>query len=48
MPIWDYGKNDRLIQHEMVHILIQLKMKGTQQVVDALLEKAELTLKNNK
>ncbi len=25
-PIWDYGKNDRLIQHEMQHVLEQLMM----------------------
>jgi uncharacterized membrane protein len=37
MPIWDYGKDDRLVQQQMLHILKQLKSKGDQPVIDALL-----------
>ena len=44
MPVWDYGKNDRSIQHEMVHILKQLKMKGEQPVINELSGKVQLAL----
>ena len=39
LPIWDYGKNDRLVQHELVHILNQLKGLGSSVAVDKLLAK---------
>lgn len=35
-PIWDYGKNDRLVQSEMLHILTQLKMKGSEPALEKL------------
>ena len=37
LPIWDYGKNDRLVQQEMVNILTQLKMKAPDGAINALL-----------
>ena len=42
MPIWDYGKNDRFIQAEMLHTLNQLKMIQEEPVVDRLLNKVRL------
>ena len=47
MPVWDYGKNDRLIKNEMMHILKQLKMKGEQPIINKLLAKVQLALNNN-
>ena len=48
MPVWDYGKNDRSIQHEMVHILKQLKMKGEQLIINKLLGEVQLSLNSIK
>jgi len=47
LPIWDYGKNDRLIQNEMGNVLKQLKQKGNQTSVQKLLE-AVHELKNKR
>lgn len=44
MPVWDYGKNDRSILHEMVHILKQLKMKGEQPIINKLLVNVQFAL----
>ena len=44
MPVWDYGKNDRSILHEMEHVLKQLKMKGEQPIINKLLGKVQLAL----
>ena len=44
MPVWDYGKNDRSILHEMVHVLKQLKMKGEQPIINKLLVNVQLAL----
>ena len=38
LPIWDYGKTDRLVQQQMLHILTQLKSKGEQPVIETLLK----------
>lgn len=47
-PVWDYGKNDRAIQREMLQILMQLKMKGEQPVINALLQQVySAIIKNN-
>ena len=46
LPIWDYGKNDRLVQHELVHILNQLKTLGTSAAVDGLLAKCKQQILN--
>lgn len=37
MPIWDYGKKDRLIQTEMVNILKQLSMRTEKPIVAKML-----------
>ncbi len=37
LPIWDYGKKDRLIQKEMFNILTQLKLNSTEPLIDRLL-----------
>lgn len=37
-PIWDYGKEDRLVLNELLHIMSQLKENGGQPVIDNLLE----------
>lgn len=51
LPIWDYGKNDRLVQHELVHILNQLQTLGSSVAVDDLLVKCKEIMnraRNNK
>ena len=44
LPVWDYGKNDRLIQKEMLHILTQLKLKGDYTAVTTTLNTVELAI----
>ncbi len=46
-PVWDYGKNDRSVQREMLHILMQLKMKGEQPVINALLQQLHSAIIEN-
>lgn len=41
LPIWDYGKNDRLVQHELVHILNQLQVIKSSLAVSSLLIKCQ-------
>jgi uncharacterized membrane protein len=41
LPVWDYGKNDRLLQQEMCHILLQLKLYTNSQIIEQLLEKVD-------
>jgi uncharacterized membrane protein len=41
LPIWDYSKNDRLVQNELVHILNQLQTLGSSVAVDNLLVKCK-------
>ncbi|MBC7418902.1 MAG: DUF2254 domain-containing protein [Pedobacter sp.] len=41
MPIWDYGKNDRLIQTEMINLLKQLQMKTEKPIVSKMLKVVE-------
>lgn len=36
-PIWDYGKEDRLVQHELIHVLLQLKSQSEQPSINKLL-----------
>ena len=38
LPIWDYGKDDYLLQRELEHILTQLQKYGDQPVVNTLLD----------
>lgn len=48
LPIWDYGKNDRMVQKEMVNILSQLKMKAPDGSINALLLSVQSAIiKNN-
>jgi uncharacterized membrane protein len=37
LPIWDYGKNDRLIQKEMLHILGMLSLNGVDNEIGKLI-----------
>ena len=41
LPIWDYGKCDRLVQRELLHILQQLQVLGRSSAVDDLLAKCQ-------
>ncbi|MEO6229150.1 MAG: DUF2254 domain-containing protein [Ferruginibacter sp.] len=38
LPIWDYGKNDRMIQQEMRHLLTQLQATSGHAVINKLLQ----------
>jgi len=38
LPIWDYGKADRLIQNEMIRILTQLQFPQKMKIIDSLLD----------
>lgn len=37
LPIWDYGKDDRMIQHAFFNILTQLQQRGSYQSIESLL-----------
>lgn len=41
LPIWDYGKLDRVFQGALRHILKQLQSKGSYQSIDKLLKAVE-------
>ena len=41
LPIWDYGKNDRIIRNELLHILKQLKSYGDFPAMNKLLHQVE-------
>ncbi len=45
LPIWDYGKKDRLIQTEMINLLNQLNLKTDKPMVASLLEIAQSATK---
>ncbi len=38
LPIWDYGKNDRMIQQEMRHLLTQLQATSSHAAINKLLQ----------
>ncbi|CAN5743024.1 DUF2254 domain-containing protein [soil metagenome] len=38
LPIWDYGKNDRMIQQEMRHLLTQLQATSSHAVINKFLQ----------
>lgn len=44
LPIWDYGKNDRLIQHEMQHVLEQLMMCNSLATMKRLYNSVQLQM----
>ncbi|RYF86602.1 MAG: DUF2254 domain-containing protein [Chitinophagaceae bacterium] len=41
MPIWDYGKEDRFVQQEMHHLLLQLQVQCNHPVISHLLVKVQ-------
>lgn len=41
LPIWDYGKEDRLLQHEMLHILTLLNGQQHEPIIKKLLQEVE-------
>ncbi|MDQ6812863.1 MAG: DUF2254 domain-containing protein [Bacteroidota bacterium] len=46
-PIWDYGKNDRLVQHELHHLLSGLlTLAPDTKIVRTLLQKVKLQMKD--
>ncbi len=45
LPIWDYGKHDRLIQEQMLNILTQLKLKAPEPVIETLLTSVQSAIK---
>jgi uncharacterized membrane protein len=45
--IWDYGKEDRLVQRELLHILVQLQRQGESSIVDRFLELVQKAIVKN-
>ncbi|MGZ5135234.1 MAG: DUF2254 domain-containing protein [Flavitalea sp.] len=45
LPIWDYGKKDRLVQQEMLHILTLLNIQREQSVINKLLREVQDAIK---
>lgn len=41
LPIWDYGKNDRLIQNELRQLILQLHQINNSEVADRLLKSVD-------
>lgn len=48
LPIWDYGKNDRLMRNEMIHILTQLQLPGECPAISKLLQEVQASFKTTK
>ena len=48
LPIWDYGKNDRLMQREMLHILTLLHEQTKEPVIDTILQEVQAAIKKGK
>ena len=44
LPIWDYGKTDRLIQKEMLHILTQLNLNENFSVVTTTMQAVQAAI----
>jgi uncharacterized membrane protein len=44
LPIWDYGKTDRLVQQEMLHVLTVLKKVGEQPSINKLLQEVNTAI----
>jgi uncharacterized membrane protein len=38
LPIWDYGKNDRMVQQALSQLLVQMQMHSRSPVIEQLLE----------
>ncbi|MEJ7644788.1 MAG: DUF2254 domain-containing protein [Chryseolinea sp.] len=47
LPIWDYGKTDRLMQNEMIHLLTMLQMTGERLEISSLMKEARSALEAN-
>ncbi|MGZ5190257.1 MAG: DUF2254 family protein, partial [Flavisolibacter sp.] len=47
LPIWDYGKEDRLIQKEMLHILLLLDKIGKKPAINKLLQEVHMAVKKD-
>lgn len=47
LPIWDYGKNDRMMQHEILHLLMMLFTLNQNTSVGQLLHEVKLKMQNN-
>ena len=47
LPIWDYGKDDRMIQHEMLRMLTGIQKRTSVTAVDKLLEKVKWATRKN-
>jgi uncharacterized membrane protein len=45
LPVWDYGKDDRLVQTEMQHILTLLSQRGSKPAISKLLNEVQSTIK---
>lgn len=46
-PIWDYGKNDRLIQQEHHQLLTQIQFNASKPIISTLLSEVKIKIKNN-
>jgi uncharacterized membrane protein len=46
-PIWDYGKNDRLIQQELLQLLTQMQSLTTKSIVQTLMEEVKSKITTN-
>lgn len=47
LPIWDYGKNDRLIQQELHLLLTQMQLLSSLPIIDKLLDEVKIKIKSN-
>ncbi len=47
LPIWDYGQEDRKIQHEMLRMLTNIQSRTSVASVDKLLQKVKIAIENN-
>ena len=47
LPVWDYGKADRLVQNEMQHILMLLSQLGSRPAINKLLHEVQTTIKTS-
>jgi uncharacterized membrane protein len=47
LPIWDYGKKDRMIQHELYHLLEQLMYSAQNDCIRHLFQQVRTELESN-
>jgi uncharacterized membrane protein len=48
LPIWDYGKKDRLVQNEMLHVLTMLSSAKAESSVETLLHEVRTSILQRK